>query len=94
MKNLYATLVPAIALLAPSAALAATQDRIDIPAGPLGEAVVALSRGTGASIRLTDPALWQLPVRPLRGTMSVKQALDRLLAGSGAVPIADRKSVV
>jgi outer membrane receptor protein involved in Fe transport len=88
VKNLYAPLVPAIALLAPSMALASAQGRIDISAGPLGEAVVALSRDTGASIRLTDPALWQLPVRPVRGKMSVKQALDRLLAGTGAVPIA------
>ncbi|PXA83470.1 TonB-dependent receptor [Nostoc sp. 3335mG] len=67
---------------------AGAQSRIDLPAGPLGEAIVALSRSTGASIRLTDPALWQRPVRAVHGRMTVEQALDRLLAGSDARPIA------
>jgi outer membrane receptor protein involved in Fe transport len=76
--------VASAALLAPSMAHAEKAGRIDLPAGPLGEAIVALSRSTGASIRLTDPALWQRPVRAVRGRMNVEQALGRLLAGSDA----------
>ena len=77
-----------VALLAPSAALAGSRSRIDLPAGPLGEAIVALSRSTGASIRLTDPILWQRRVPAVRGRMDIEQALDHLLAGSGARPVA------
>jgi len=80
--------VASVALLAPSAAHAETRKYIDLPAGPLGEAIVALSRSTGASIRLTDPVLWQRPIRAVRGRMSVEDALDRLLAGSDARPVA------
>jgi iron complex outermembrane receptor protein len=83
-----ASFLSAVALLAPATAHAESRDRIDLPSGPLGEAIVALSRSTGASIRLSDPALWQRPVRAIRGRMSFGQALDRLLAGSGARPVA------
>ncbi|WP_454886913.1 TonB-dependent receptor domain-containing protein [Sphingomonas oryzagri] len=88
MTHRIASLLTAVALLAPAAAHAGTRDAIDLPSGPLGEAIVALSRSTGASIRLTDPALWQKKVRAIRGRMSVEQALDTLLAGSGARPVA------
>ena len=81
-------LLASVALLASSEALGRSPGRVDLPAGPLGEAIVALSRTTGTSIRLTDPALWQRPVRAVHGRMSVEQALDRLLAGSDARPVA------
>lgn len=88
MTHRFASLVATVALLAPSAAHAGSRSHVDLPAGPLGEAIVALSRSTGASIRLTDPVLWQRPVPAVRGRMDIEQALDRLLAGSGARPVA------
>jgi outer membrane receptor protein involved in Fe transport len=74
-------------LLVASAAQGRTAGRIDLPGGPLGEAVVALSRSTEVSIRLADPALWQRSTHAVHGRMTIEQALSRLLAGSGARPI-------
>ena len=81
-------LLATAALLAPATAYASSRNAIDLPAGRLGDAIVALSRATGASIRLSDPALWQRQVRSVRGRLTVEQALGHLLAGTSARPVA------
>lgn len=48
--------------------------------------MVALSRVTGASIRVGDAGLWQHRVPAVQGRLTVDQALRRMLAGSGAHP--------
>jgi outer membrane receptor protein involved in Fe transport len=75
-------------LLAPTLAHADVRRPLHLSAGPLGDAIVALSRDTGASIRLADAGLWQRPVHSVDGRMTVRKALDRMLAGSGARPVA------
>ena len=62
-------------------AAAAELHRIDIPAGSLQQAVLALGRQAGISIALTDTGLAAVQVRRVRGRMSVDQALRRLLKG-------------
>ena len=60
---------------------------IDLPAGRLGDAIVALGRQAGISIGLSDPALAGLPVMAVRGARSPRAALDRLLADGDAKAI-------
>lgn len=63
---------------------AADRHDVTIPAGRLGDAAIALGRQTGTSIGMSDQALAGLPVRSIAGRLSAGQALDRLLAGTGA----------
>ncbi|WP_162527194.1 TonB-dependent receptor [Sphingomonas solaris] len=70
----------ACAVASPAEA-AARRIAISIPAGALGNAIATLGGQTGVSIGTVDPVLSNLPVRRLRGTMSVDQALARLLRG-------------
>lgn len=78
----------AAALLAPTLARADTRHAINLPAGSLGDSIVALSRLTGASIRLADAGLWQRAAPAIRGTLTVREALKRVAAPAGAQPIA------
>lgn len=55
---------------------------IALPADPLGNAIIALSRATGTSIRLTDPTLWQRPVPAIQGRFTTRAALERMLQGA------------
>jgi outer membrane receptor protein involved in Fe transport len=75
-----------------SAAEAAQRHRFQLPAGRLGDAVVALGRQAGISIGVRDPALAARNVPALRGDLSVEEALKRLLAKAGAkaVPLGPR----
>jgi outer membrane receptor protein involved in Fe transport len=57
---------------------------IDLPAGSLGEAVLALGRATGTSIVVDDAVVWRRRVPALRGRMAVHQALKRLADAAGA----------
>ena len=57
---------------------------LDLRAGRLGDAVMALGRQAGASIAVDDPALWARPVPAIRGRLTVRQALDRLAKAAGA----------
>ncbi|WCT74340.1 TonB-dependent receptor [Sphingomonas naphthae] len=66
---------------------AAERVAIDLPAGRLGDAVAALSRQAGVSVA-GDGTLWSRPVRAVKGWMAPREALDRLLAGSGARAVA------
>ncbi|RHW18131.1 TonB-dependent receptor [Sphingomonas gilva] len=61
---------------------------INLPAGKLGDAVAALGRQAGVSVSVPDRAIWRARVPAVRGEMTVRQALDRLLAGTNARAVA------
>lgn len=65
-------------------AVARDRQPLDLPAGTLGDAVAALAAQTSLSVRIESDTLWNRPVGSLRGQMSAREALDRLLKGSGA----------
>ena len=87
MKARFPLFAAAAALLAPASAYADIRHSVDLAAGPLAASVVALSRVTGASIRVADAGLWQHRVPAVQGRLTVGQALDRMLARSGAHPV-------
>lgn len=73
------------ALLLPAATAHAAERRaLSIPAGPLGQSVIALGRQANVSIGLTDPALAARRAPAVSGRMTVERALGRLLAGTNA----------
>src|SRR5690606_16469610 len=71
-----------IAFPASPAAAKDVQYRLDIPPGPINGALSALSQATGASFGLPGE-LPQFRVPALRGSMSIAEALRRLLSQSG-----------
>jgi len=75
-------LLSALFVAATNAAAASVS--IDLPAGSLGDAVLALGRATGTSIVVDDAAAWRRPVPAIRGRMDVRQALKRLANAAGA----------
>jgi iron complex outermembrane receptor protein len=84
MRNAERALIAIVLMAGASAAQAETRRPIDLPAGSLGSAVVALGRQAGISIGVSDPRLASLPVRRVRGQFSVRQALQKLLDGTEA----------
>ena len=72
------------AALAATPALAVQSRELSLPAGRLGDAIVALGRQAGVSIGVTDPALAASRVPAVRGRLSVEQALARMLADGQA----------
>jgi iron complex outermembrane receptor protein len=84
----FRTIAVATAMaLVPSAARAERPVAIDIPAGQLGRALALLSQQANEDIGTADT---RLPLRPspaVRGSFTVRQALDRLLATNEAVAI-------
>jgi iron complex outermembrane receptor protein len=56
---------------------------ITIPATTLDVALITLAREIGVEIISIEPGLRSVRTRPIRGTMSVRAALDRLLEGTG-----------
>jgi outer membrane receptor protein involved in Fe transport len=63
----------------------AVQSReLSLPAGRLGDAIVALGRQAGVSIGVSDPVLAGRGVPAVRGRLSVEQALQRMLANTDA----------
>lgn len=68
--------------LAPAAALA--RDRpVALPSTTLDIALTSLSRDLSVEIISTEPGLRRIVTRRLRGRMSARAALDRLLRGTG-----------
>ena len=61
---------------------------VDLPAGRLGDAVLALGRQSGTSIVVGDPGLWARRVPAVRGRMSARAALDRLASAAQADVVA------
>lgn len=69
---------------APVMAQSANQARtVDIPAGPLGNAMVQLGRKMGVMIAFNPALTRDLQTQGLQGSHTPATALDRLLAGSG-----------
>jgi outer membrane receptor protein involved in Fe transport len=62
---------------------AAQATHFEIRGGRLNEALIALGEQARITIAATDPALGRIRSRPVRGRMSVRAALDRLLANTG-----------
>lgn len=73
-----------VALIVTVAPAHAGEPVVDLPAGTLANAVAALSAQAGVSVAVPDRSLWQRRVPAVRGRMSAKEALGRLLKGSGA----------
>jgi len=84
MRNAERALIAIVLVAGASAAQAETRRPVDLPAGSLGSAVVALGRQAGISIGVSDPRLAALPVRRVRGELTVRQALQKLLDGTEA----------
>ncbi len=84
----YRELIPAavlgVAIAAP--AHADSKVEIDIAAGRLDSAIFVLGQQAGISIGLSDPQMGAKKVPPIKGRMTSRQALTRLLAGSGTRP--------
>jgi outer membrane receptor protein involved in Fe transport len=72
-------------LLAGAAATPAAAQAVpfDLPAGRLSDSLVALGQQAGLTVGASDPGLASVPSRPLRGRMSARAALTRLLDGTG-----------
>ncbi|WP_033073294.1 TonB-dependent receptor domain-containing protein [Sphingopyxis sp. MWB1] len=79
-------LVPLAALLTSLSvpAQAADQHAFDVPKGRLSAVLPLLSRQGGVSISVTDASLWKAQVKPVRGRMSIEEAIAHMLAGSKA----------
>ncbi len=80
MTRLYPLALVAMLAAAPATA---GQQAVDLPAGRLGDAVLALGRQSGTSI-VVDPAIWSRRVPAIRGRLTMRAALDRLAAAAGA----------
>lgn len=73
-----------IAVLCLAATPAAAQEvAFNIPAGRLSDALVSLGAQAGITVGASDPNLASVRSRPVRGRMTVREALSRLLAGTG-----------
>lgn len=70
-----------IAIVAASPTLAAPRVEIDLPATNLGDAAIRIARAANVTIGVIDPALAHLATLPLRGQLTVDQALGQLLRG-------------
>ncbi|RKE53978.1 MULTISPECIES: TonB-dependent receptor [unclassified Sphingomonas] len=77
-----------VAALAVAAPAQAGQGAVDLPAGRLGDAVLALGRQSGTSIVVGDPGLWARRVPAVRGRMTAREALDRLATAANADVVA------
>lgn len=84
MRTLDRGLIAGVLLAGSVPAMAEPRSYVDLPAGTLGNAVVALGQQARISIGVSDPRLAALPVKRVQGRMSVRKALDRLLEGSPA----------
>jgi iron complex outermembrane recepter protein len=58
--------------------------QFNIPPGSLRSAVLAIGMQANVTIGVSDPAISGIPVRGVKGSMSVAAALAHLLAGTGA----------
>ena len=62
---------------------AAPATQVSLSAMTLDQALIALSRITGAEIISTEPGLRHVRTRAVAGRLTLRAALDRLLAGTG-----------
>jgi len=81
----HANLLCTIAALSiAQGAQAGNQSPVDIKSGQLGDAVIQLGQQTGSSIGISDQRLTRVPVKGMRGRMSVDEAIQLLLEGKPA----------
>lgn len=82
----YPTELAGLALFLTAAAPAHAAERhdVNVAAGRLGDAIIALGRQTDSSIGLIDQSLADLPVRGVTGRLTAGKALDRMLDGGPA----------
>ena len=57
----------ALALSIPAQIAAAETKALDLPAGRIGEVIAVLAKQTGASVSVSDRAIWTMRVAALRG---------------------------
>lgn len=62
---------------------AAEKISFDVPSGPLNVALISFATQAGVSIDTSDPTLRSVSVTGLRGRFTVREALRRLLEGTG-----------
>ncbi|MGP1353847.1 MAG: TonB-dependent receptor [Parasphingopyxis sp.] len=86
MGGLVRLLVGALLLACAVPGQASGRVAIDIPAGPLGRSITILSDQADISIALSDPALALRSAPAVRGRMTARQALVRLLENAAARP--------
>ena len=77
-----------LSLLAAALPAEAAPRALDLPAGPLRDALAALGQQAGISVAVDDATLWRRRVPAVRGTMEPGEALRRLVRGSNARVIA------
>jgi len=73
----------AITLIVASTGASAKDIRLDIPAGTLGQALIALGEQAHITIGITDSRLAAIRSPGLHGRMDVREALAKLLHGTG-----------
>jgi len=83
MRVRIAEPVLAITLLVASQAASARPIRVDIPDGTLGQALIALGEQAHITIGITDTRIAAIRSRSVRGRMELRQALTKLLSGTG-----------
>lgn len=90
MKSSKPALAAALVFcLVPAPSLAAAQKVFGIAAGPLASALDELAQQSGISVGATDPGVSSARTSGVRGRMSARSALQKILSGTGyrAVPI-------
>ena len=68
------SLLAGLILAGASMAQAETPRKVDLPAGGLGQAIIALGRQAGINIGVSDPSLATLPVKRVRGMRLLEPA--------------------
>ncbi len=81
-------ILPVAILASAASADASARHQLDLPAGRLGDALVALGQQAGISVGVSDAALANRRVERLRGRMTAAAALNRLTRGAGARAVA------
>ncbi|SEF34499.1 TonB-dependent siderophore receptor [Variovorax sp. NFACC27] len=77
----------------PAGSVLAVQRTVSLPAQPLGRAINSLAREWGVAISV-DSALTEGRSAPaLQGTLTLRQALDRVLAGSDLAAVAGTSAI-
>jgi iron complex outermembrane recepter protein len=80
VKRLFGAIVMVVAA---APATAAGRIAVDIPAGRVDNAIIALSQQAHVSIGIADPTLSAIQVKGVRARLTLERALSRLLSGSG-----------
>jgi iron complex outermembrane receptor protein len=84
----------AVACALPSVASAQTLRNFDLPAQPLSRALPAFARQAGLQILAPADDLATVTAPPLRGVLETREALRRLISGSGLEIASDRDGVI